>query len=236
MSKGRRHVTVLTWNIHGCVGRDGAFDPKRILGLLREAQPDLVALQEIDARTPLAAGLDPFVYFAEGLGWISASVKTLETPHGHYGHMLLSRWPMDGVLDADLSMPGREPRKAIVATVRSPWSTIFIIAVHLGLNRRERRFQIARLKGQIDARAQKPMVVVGDFNEIRRRGAAERTFCPPLQPTDALPTYPSRCPVLPLDRIWHNEPLRLVSMRTLKEGGVMSDHLPLIVDLSLTEA
>ena len=39
-----------TYNIHSCVGRDGRYDPERILGVLKELDVDIIALQEVDSR------------------------------------------------------------------------------------------------------------------------------------------------------------------------------------------
>ena len=52
----------LTWNVHGCVGRDGVCDPDRVANVLEAAQPDITALQEIDNRTTSAAR-DPVLVF-----------------------------------------------------------------------------------------------------------------------------------------------------------------------------
>ncbi len=41
-------VRVMTWNIHGGMGPDGRHDLERILSLIRRADPDVLALQEIE--------------------------------------------------------------------------------------------------------------------------------------------------------------------------------------------
>ena len=41
-------LTLVTYNIHACVGTDGRFEPARIAGVLRELDADVVALQEVD--------------------------------------------------------------------------------------------------------------------------------------------------------------------------------------------
>src|SRR5262245_37099255 len=61
-------VRFLTWNVHGCVGRDRVCDPDRVARVLEAAQPDISALQEIDNRTTSAAR-DPFAYLRQLFGW-----------------------------------------------------------------------------------------------------------------------------------------------------------------------
>jgi len=220
----------LTWNVHGCVGRDGVCDPDRVARVLDAAQPDISALQEIDNRTTNAAR-DPFSYFGTVLGWTSVAARTLTARDGHYGHLVLSRWPIESLGEIDLSVRWREPRKAIVGAVTSPAGRIVIVAAHLGLLPFERRRQFARLKERIATIPERPLVVLGDFNDFPGRGLAERSLCPPLTATPELATYPSRLPLLPLDRIWFSAPLELATITTLNDAGRVSDHLPLLASL-----
>jgi len=46
-------------------------------------------------------------------------------------------------------------------------------------------------------------------------------------------TYPSRLPLLPLDRIWFSEPLELSTIAALRDAEHVSDHLPLVASLTL---
>jgi endonuclease/exonuclease/phosphatase family metal-dependent hydrolase len=220
----------LTWNVHGCVGRDGVCDPDRVARVLEAAQPDISALQEIDTRTQDAA-YDSFSYFGSLFGWTSVAARTLSARDGHYGHMVLSRWPIASLGEVDLSVRWHEPRKAIVGSVATPWGTVIVIAAHLGLLPPERRKQFMVLKQRIAGIEARPLVVLGDFNDFPGRGLAERSLCPPLEATPELPTYPSRLPLLPLDRIWFSSPLTLNTIATLTDANRVSDHLPLLASL-----
>ena len=225
-----RTIRVLTWNVHGCVGRDGVCDPDRVARVLGAAQPDISALQEIDNRTS-AAARDPFSYFGELFGWTTVTARTLSAKDGHYGHIVLSRWPIESLGEIDLSVRWREPRKAIVGAIAAPHGRIIVMAVHLGLLPFERRRQFKRLRERIDEIADRPLIVLGDFNDFPGRGLAERSLCPPLAGAPALPTYPSRLPILPLDRVWFSAPFELVTSATLADAERVSDHLPLVVSL-----
>jgi endonuclease/exonuclease/phosphatase family metal-dependent hydrolase len=225
-----KSLRVLTWNVHGCVGRDGVCDPDRVARVLEAAQPDVSALQEIDTRAR-AATFDSFSYFGSLFGWTSVAARTLSAPDGHYGHMVLSRWPIESLGEIDLSVRGREPRKAIVGSIETPRGILIVIAAHLGLLPPERRKQFAVLKQRIAAISTRPLVVLGDFNDFPGRGLAERNLCPPLESTPELPTYPSRLPLLPLDRIWFSSPLALNTIATLTDANRVSDHLPLLASL-----
>jgi endonuclease/exonuclease/phosphatase family metal-dependent hydrolase len=223
-------IRVLTWNVHGCVGRDGICDPDRVARVLEAAQPDVSALQEIDARTR-AVARDPFSYFGELFGWTTVSTRTLAAADGHYGHIVMSRWPIESLGEVDLSVGRREPRKAIFGSIAAPGGRITIVAVHLGLLRSERRTQLARIRERLDEIPDHPIIALGDFNDFPGRGLAERSLCPPLEEVPALATYPSRLPLLPLDRIWYSKPLELKAIATLRDAQRVSDHLPLLASL-----
>jgi len=191
-------VRVLSWNVHSCIGRTGRFDPDSILRTVRCLRPDLVALQEIDARRTVSGGVDTFKFITEHLDGYAAAARTIRTPEGDYGHLLVTRWPLARVDTLDLSVPGREPRAAIVASIAEP--DLQVVAVHLGLGALERRHQLKTIRGAVDG-AQQPCIVLGDFNEWRRHGMPARTLCPPFVPATTLATYPARRPIFPLDRI-----------------------------------
>jgi endonuclease/exonuclease/phosphatase family metal-dependent hydrolase len=229
-------LRVLTWNVHGCVGRDGVFDPKRVAAMVEQAGADVCALQEVDARVSvrsigaLSAG-DPFEYLAARCGASSLTAKTITGSTGHYGHLLVSRWPLESLGVEDLSVPGHEPRLAILARADTPFGNLAVVAVHLGLWPAERRRQLARLKRAIVGFGDRPVVALGDFNQLRARGSVERQLCPPLQRAPAVATYPALRPLFPLDRIWCTAPLEILSLRTLGRARRLSDHLPLMAEL-----
>jgi endonuclease/exonuclease/phosphatase family metal-dependent hydrolase len=232
MTQSAPTIRVLTWNVHGCVGRDGVRDPNRVARVLEAAQPDVSALQEIDSRTRAAAN-DPFSYFGDLFGWTSVSARTLSAKDGHYGHIVLSRWPIESLGEIDLSVRWSEPRKAIVGAISTPAGRVIVIAVHLGLLPFERRKQFARLRERIHEIAERPLIVLGDFNDFPGRRLNERSLARSLVVTPPLPTYPSRFPLLPLDRIWFSAPLALVTAATLNDAEHVSDHLPLVASLRL---
>src|SRR5690606_35504983 len=107
MSGGGRLLRVLTWNVHGCVGRDGVRDPDRVAAVLEAAEPDIAALQEIDSRSARAGADDLFAWFERRFGWRSVAVRTISAKEGHYGHIVLSRWPLESLGEMDLTVPGR---------------------------------------------------------------------------------------------------------------------------------
>lgn len=42
-----RTISIATYNVHGCVGRDGRYNPERILAVMGELNSNILALQEL---------------------------------------------------------------------------------------------------------------------------------------------------------------------------------------------
>ena len=112
--------------------------------LARRHEPDIVALQEVDSRGRDPTNL-PLEALKLALGGHAAEARTIVAEDGHYGHVLISRWPLEQIALHDVSIARREPRCAIDAVIRSPRGGFRVIATHLGLGLGERRRQIARL-------------------------------------------------------------------------------------------
>ncbi len=220
-------LRVLTWNIHGGIGRDGRYDLDRILALARSHHPDVVALQEVDSRGRLAA-LAPLLHLQQGLGEHSAEARTITAPDGHYGHVLISRYPLSDIALHDLSVPGREPRFAIEAVVNVPGGAVRVAATHLGLGFRERQRQ-ARQLASLALGSRGPMVVLGDFNDWQ--GSVRRILSPILPAWTSYRTFPARRPFLGLDGIYCRPVEALVRSWTDSRAAHASDHLPVLADI-----
>lgn len=225
--KGR--IRVLTWNVHSCIGTDRRFDPERVKAIIHSLNPDVAALQEVDSRRDLRDGFD---LLGDTLGSHRAAVRTVRTPDGDYGHMLLSRWEITTWTQHDLSFRRREPRSLIEARIQTDAGPLSVLATHLGLNHGERREQVGKITALAEA-DDLPTVILGDFNEPSGRGAAERRFGKLFRSVGRPATFPSRWPLLPLDRIWFEPSLELMDSGVHREARQASDHLPLWADLRL---
>lgn len=231
--RGRR-LRIVTWNVHGCVGRDGRYNPERVARQIEALQPDIAALQEVDSRRHFEPGEDPFDILARRVGNHGRYAPAITTDQGHYGQLLASRWPLTDSTVHDISVDGREPRRIIEAHIEACGTPIRILSTHLGLMSRERLTQLSRLRDIVlggDRRL--TTVVMGDFNDWRRRGAVHRSLSDLLHGSSGHATFPSILPVVPLDRIfWHPAPVMIRSW-TVGEGRHASDHVAVAADLRL---
>lgn len=236
-------LILASYNVHKGVGGDLRRDPARILAVLAEIGADVLALQEVDRRFGARAGvLDPDrLAQATGLHPVLLDRRLGRSANGWHGNMLMVRGDRVTVEGArPLTLPGLEPRGAIVADLRAGTRPFRVIALHLGLLRASRLAQARHLVAEIGGDDGRPTVVMGDTNEWRlgadcglmplRRGlrAVKRTAA-------TLPTFPARLPVLALDRIMacHQGELADLAPHATPLARLASDHLPLTARLRL---
>jgi endonuclease/exonuclease/phosphatase family metal-dependent hydrolase len=221
----------MTWNIHGTVGGNPRFDLAGVIELIRRWDPDIVALQEVDSRRqqPPSDG-NPFAYLQDALGHHGIGAKSITTADGDYGQMLMSRWPFVSSEIQDISFPEREPRRAIRVETDTPFGSLRIVATHLGLSIRERRSQAKTLLAMAGECAMTTMIV-GDFNDWFWPGSVRSALSRELAGYTRYRTFPSRWPILRLDRVYCRPGEALIRSYIDGGGRSCSDHLPIIADV-----
>jgi endonuclease/exonuclease/phosphatase family metal-dependent hydrolase len=229
LSDRRSSVRVMTWNIHGAFGRNPRFDLKRVVELILRADPDIVALQEVDSRH--VPDGNAFTLLQEQLGNHGVGATSVVTEDGEYGQLLISRWPLHETNIRDISYGEREPRRAICTRVATPFGDLHALATHLGLSIRERRSQARALLDMIGDAT--PCVALGDFNDWFWPGSVRSVLRSALPGRSRGRTFPSWCPLLRLDRIYCRPRAALARTWTDGQARHISDHLPVIGDVEL---
>ncbi|MDB5440617.1 MAG: endonuclease [Caulobacteraceae bacterium] len=237
-------LRVMTYNVHRCVGTDRRLDPARIADVIATAEPDVVALQELDVGRARTGGVDQAHALADLLGMRSHFHAALKVEEERYGDAILTALPerliKAGPLPGYPRIPGLEPRGALwVEVVKDgqPWQ---VINTHLGLVPKEQQVQAAALVRDwlADERFVAPGVLLGDFNAPPHT-VAYRTLAAALRDAQGLhgrtPTacFPSGFPFLRIDHVFVTGKVRVaqVSSPFHPKARVASDHLPLVVDL-----
>ncbi len=222
-------IRVMTWNIHGGMGPDGRHDLERMLALIRRADPDVLALQEVDSRR--APGTEhPVAMLKRALGHNGIAAAAITSPDGDYGQVLLSRWPIFDTSVHDISVPGREPRRAITAIVDAPAGKLFVLATHLGLKFVERRRQCQQLAA-LTTSSEVTTVAMGDFNDWMWPGSMQNILAKKLPGRTQHRTFPARFPLFKLDRIYCRPASALLGSRVDLAASAISDHLPIIAEI-----
>ena len=220
-------LRIMTWNVHGTFALNPKFDLAGAIALVRKWSPDIVALQEIDSR---GGGADPFAVLEQAIGGHSVGARSIVTTDGDYGQMLISRFPWAAPPEIhDISYQEREPRRAIVADVAAEGGTVRVIATHLGLSIGERRQQTGKLLTLAHEIAH-PSIIVGDFNDWFWVNSVRTTLARQFPVRTRHRTFPSRWPLMRLDRIYGRH-VEIVGSFTDPDARAISDHLPVIADI-----
>jgi endonuclease/exonuclease/phosphatase family metal-dependent hydrolase len=237
---------IMTYNVHRCVGVDRRLDVGRAAAVIAQRQPDIVALQELDVRRPRTGLVDQAHAIAQRLGMHFHFNAALAVEEERYGDAILTAAPhrviKAGPLPGLPSLRALEPRGALWLELELDGRRLQVLNTHLGLVPHEQRAQALALTGGDWAGARKPsdppLILVGDFNAtphaqayrtLAARFVDARRQAPGPGPT---PTFPSRLPMLAIDHVFLDGPVRATRAETLSGplARVASDHLPLVVD------
>ncbi|RMA42027.1 endonuclease/exonuclease/phosphatase family protein [Rhodophyticola porphyridii] len=231
--KTDHHLRVASYNIRKSVGLDQRRDPHRVARVLAALSADVVALQEADRRLPPRRAALPADLTRAEAGLQRAPVALNAVSLGWHGNALLLADGWDSTHIHRLSLPGLEPRGAVIADLAGPFGPLRVVATHLGLRRRDRQRQMTLIMAELAGLPARPTVLLGDLNEW-----APAAGFAPLDPyfTVHRPgrSFPAFRPVAALDRVATGPDLRLERAGVMRAGaaGRASDHLPVWADIS----
>jgi endonuclease/exonuclease/phosphatase family metal-dependent hydrolase len=136
-----------------------------VLDVVNALEADVVALQEVDRRFgPRPAAL-PRRLIEKNSDLVAVVDEGWGASLGFHGNAVLLRRGIAAKEVHGLTLPGLEPRGAVLVEAEGAVGTFRAVAVHLGLRRRDRVRQIAAIRAVLSSRTEMPTVVLGDFNE-----------------------------------------------------------------------
>lgn len=213
-------LRIASYNVHACIGTDGRKDASRIVRVIEELGCDTIGLQEADYR------LD---FIARRAGMQAVPGLTLLRHDGPYGNALLTRRRVLAVRRMGFTYSGREPRNALDVDLEVGGETVRVIVTHLGLWPAERRFQVKKILSLLkETPMSERVVVLGDINEWMPLGRPLRWLHRLLGHSPYERSFPSRWPLLALDRVWARPRHALLALKAHRTplAALASDHLP----------
>ena len=244
-------MRLLCWNIHkGIGGVDRRYDLHRVIRVIDYYDPDVVTLQEVDQDVPRSRRQDQTRLIAEILGYPHLEYgPNVYLDQGQYGNATLSRFPLAGCNNINLSFGIKKSRGALYTEIRvrrdEHTYTLHLFNVHLGLSGMERRWQVKRLLesrelARLDSASR--IVVAGDTNDwngaLGRGPLGKAGFvCATGVGRRASLTVPAWQPVSALDRVFYRGAIESEHhyRGRLRITRQASDHLPIIVDFRIDE-
>jgi len=235
-------VKVLSFNIlHGATTK-GDFDLDKIANVIKDADPDFVALQEVDFKTNRAMQVD----LAAELGWRTKMTplfaRAMDYDGGEYGCGILSDYTF--VRTQNIALPftvGNEPRTAIeIVTVLPAGDTITIVGTHLDYLKDETdRIAQARKINEEFAANKYPTILAGDLNAIPGStpiNILEEIWSSSYNRENPQPTFPSNNPSVKIDYVMFHPKDRWKVLETeVIQDSIASDHCAYLVTLQLLD-
>ena len=211
-----------------------------IARLIRAADADVVALQELDAPSLWSGGLDHMAYLAEQTGYghtfHGLHVDRLR-PRLAYGTGVLSRFPIAHGSSFAFGRNALDTKGFVRAQIVAPGGAIDVVSVHLDFKRdSERRAQLAvmgeHLLGRPDPAPH--LVVAGDFNcSIDGRDGHLFWFVESqalsVAEEQGPGTFPAGRPSRHIDYVLISDGLEFAARRVLSVQ--VSDHLPVLAEV-----
>jgi endonuclease/exonuclease/phosphatase family metal-dependent hydrolase len=251
-SNGRSFLRVMTLNIaHGRKnGRHQFFrrtstiksNLDDISSVLREKQPDVVALQEADGPSAWSGNFDHVHYIAERSDYAySVRGEHVKRKNTSYGTALLSSLPLNTPVSVKFPpSPPTFPKGLIISTVTVPGDPpleVDIASVHLDFSRQSvREKQVDEIVDRFQHR-ESPLILMGDFNcewktkESTLQNLAERLDLKAYRPhAGDLVTFPKSS--RRLDWILVSPEFEFITYDIVND--IVSDHRGVITDLRVT--
>jgi len=222
-------LNLMTFNIYHAETMKGDFDLNYIARIIKEKQPDFVALQEVDFKTRRA--LDKDIATELGLRTSLAPLFGLAMPFndGGYGVGVLSKWAIER--SELIKLPGAnntEPRVALEIKVVLPsGKSLLFVSTHLDHSDRVVRWsQMQFLKNRYGNMAI-PVIIAGDLNELPT-GENMKELLDNFRMSDGTkkePSYPSNQPSGKIDYILLSKghSWKVISTEVVNDS-IASDH------------
>lgn len=236
---GSVQLRVLTFNIYHGATMKGDFDLDLIASVIKELDPDLVALQEVDFKTARARKMDLVTELGYRTGMSPLFGKAMDYDGGEYGEGILSKYSFTSTRVHPLQYSeGHEPRAALEVEVELGNGTVIsFIGTHLD-HVKDPGDRIMQAK-QINALLEKighPVILAGDLNALPGSKPI-KILSEKWALSDYLelkPTYPSSGPIKKIDYIMYSpgKAWKVIETRVIDEK-VASDHCPYFVVLEL---
>ncbi|HAO72769.1 MAG TPA: endonuclease [Planctomycetaceae bacterium] len=235
-------MRLLSWNIHkGIGGRDRRYSLQRIIDCIDHERPDLVCLQEVDRLVGRSDFDDQPRLLGQSLNLQSTFQANVPVSNGTYGNLILSRWAVGSTHRISLKRGIRKSRGAQLIHVETPEGVLHLVNTHLGLDERERHWQIDFLLEHelFQSSSVIPTFIAGDFNDWRNtlaeQSLANHGFQQVTSPPSEYRSFPSWLPVGGLDKVFVRGEVTTERVKVVRTSlaRVASDHLPIVVDFSL---
>lgn len=231
-------MRIMTYNIQS--GRDayGALDITKCEETIRNANSDVVALNEVRMRTLDVDGMEQAAYLAKSLGMHYYFSKAIDYNGGDYGIALLSKYeilsaasyPVPQVFPVEAREKRYEDRVVLNARLKAGDKIVSAYVSHFGLSNAERE-NAAELVIDLLKQEKGPAIFMGDLNMTPDDPLILkiREYVKDLSENETYMTHHTLDLKDRIDYIFASAHFSLKSIHA--PFSTASDHLPLVADV-----
>jgi endonuclease/exonuclease/phosphatase family metal-dependent hydrolase len=225
-SFAQHRMRLMTYNIRNAKGMDNKADYDRTAGVLKNANADIIALQELDSATKRNGGEYALKILAEKTGLHFLFGAAIAYQDGKYGVGILSK--KKPLKYYTIPLPGKEEERVLLV---AEFKKYVIFCTHLSLTGADRLTSVAIINAQAN-NFTKPIYLLGDLNAEPTSNAIIALKEKWTLLSGEEPTFPADVPKKCIDYIFvlNNKKVQATSKNVLNEP-ITSDHRPVLVEV-----
>lgn len=233
-------LRMMCYNIRTARGLDGVQDYDRIAMIIKNQNPDVVAIQELDRNNDRSNNDDIISELANRTQMKASFAGAISYRGGEYGVGILSQ--KEPLQTRQIALPGSEEKRTLLI---AEFDCYIFCCTHLSLTQKDRIASV-EIINQALKNEKKPIFIAGDFNAE----PTSQTMMYFQQNWNVLskeePGFPADNPNICIDFILGKDPSGknnvnsdswkkgILEQKVLKES-VASDHRPIIVEFDLSQ-
>jgi endonuclease/exonuclease/phosphatase family metal-dependent hydrolase len=228
----KNKLTILTYNVHLCVGVDNITDYQRVADIINRINPQVVALQELDSATHRSDGYITLNELATRTNMYPVYGPYFEYEGGKYGIGILSK--EKPVKWESIPIPGRIENRLLIVELED----YILCCTHLSGIQEAKLKSVEILNGLFEE-SSKPVFFAGDLNSVPGSEVInniERRWIMLNNPS--VPTSPSYNPQKCIDYIFaliDSSHTFRINHNIVEKEPVASDHCPVWVEVVITK-
>lgn len=241
-TKNKKIIKFMTFNIYHGETMKGDFNLDVIAKVINDANPDFVALQEVDFKTNRAKKYDLVTELGIRTKLCPLFARAMNFDSGEYGEGILSKHSI--ISSRNINLPyskGNEPKNAVeIVSVLPSGDTIAFVGTHLDYKEIETdRINQVKKINTVFLKNKYPTILAGDLNSLPESNPMkilEEKWGTAYDPKNPQFTYPSNKPDKTIDYIMHYPKKRWkVISREVIPDSVASDHCAYLVTMELLD-
>ena len=226
-------LKVMTFNVR-MSGELTLYDVVPFANLIRQYDPDLIALQEVDYKVARSNQIDFATLLAAELGMFPVFGKAINSGSGEYGSAILSKYPFMATRNEQLPKPEgtKEQRAVIIAEVVLPSGQMVRFAsTHLDHSNNAVRTAMVNSLNALLLKGDMPTILAGDFNAKPEESSIASGMQQWKQICNNNPTFPNN-PTSKIDYLfgYPKASCKTISTRVITLTNI-SDHCPVVAEI-----